>query len=232
MTTNSLVPRLSVLSAPVSARRPIAVRVSRQLVPALRRSLDVGASAAGLVVLAPLLLLTALAIRATGSGPLLFAQERVGIRGRTFRMWKFRTMLHGADAQAAALAAAAAGAASGGVRFKMKVDPRVTRVGRVLRKLSVDELPQLWNVLRGDMALVGPRPPLPREVRLYDPRALRRLEVKPGLTCFWQVSGRSDLSFERQVELDIEYIDRASAADDVKILARTVPAVLTGRGAY
>ena len=230
--TISLVPRLSVHSAQVRPRAPLSVRASRWLVPALRRSLDVSATAVGLLAIAPLLALTALLVRLDSRGPILFAQERVGLRGRTFRMWKFRTMLHGADAQAAALAAAAEGSTSGGVRFKMKVDPRVTRVGRVLRKLSIDELPQLWNVLRGDMALVGPRPPLPREVRLYDPRALRRLEIKPGLTCFWQVSGRSDLSFEQQVELDIQYIDQARPIDDVKILARTVPAVITGRGAY
>ncbi len=119
-----------------------------------------------------------------------------------------------------------------GVRFKMVRDPRITSVGRVLRKFSIDELPQLFNVLKGDMTLIGPRPPVWREVALYDNRALRRLEVKPGLTCLWQVRGRSNLSFEQQVELDIEYIDRVRPLDEVKILLATIPAVVTGRGAY
>jgi lipopolysaccharide/colanic/teichoic acid biosynthesis glycosyltransferase len=122
--------------------------------------------------------------------------------------------------------------ATDGVRFKMVRDPRVTAVGRVLRKFSIDELPQLYNVLRGDMTLIGPRPPVWREVALYDVRALRRLEVKPGLTCLWQVRGRSNLTFDQQVALDIEYVDRISPSEEVKILLETVPAVLTGRGAY
>ncbi|MCU0654385.1 MAG: sugar transferase [Polyangiaceae bacterium] len=206
-------------------------RLVRAAGPAARRALDVVASGLGLLLLSPLLLFVAFAIKITSRGPVLFYQNRVGRAGREFPMWKFRTMLHGAEAQAAALAAAQ-GKDFGGVRFKMKVDPRVTRVGRVLRKLSIDELPQLWNVLRGDMTLVGPRPALPREVKLYDPRALRRLEVTPGLTCLWQISGRSDLSFEQQVELDIQYIDQSKPVDDLKILARTVPAVISGRGAY
>lgn len=204
---------------------------ARAVGPLLRRTVDLLASSLGLLAVAPLLLAAAFAIKVTSRGPLLFAQPRVGLRGKNFNMWKFRTMVHGADAQAAALAAAQ-GKGFDGVRFKLKVDPRVTRVGRVLRKLSIDELPQLWNILRGDMTLVGPRPPLPREVRLYDPRALRRLEIKPGLTCFWQVSGRSDLSFEQQIDLDLSYIDQATPTDDLKILARTIPAVLSGRGAY
>ncbi len=215
--------------APSSHR--LAARIVKKAGPVLRRSIDVAASFLGLLAISPLLLMVALGIKLTSRGPLLFAQQRVGLRGKTFAMWKFRTMVHGADAQAAALAAAQ-GEGFDGVRFKMKVDPRVTPLGRVLRKLSIDELPQLWNILRGDMTLVGPRPPLPREVRLYDPKALRRLEVKPGLTCFWQVSGRSDLSFDKQIDLDLAYIDQATAVDDVKILARTVPAVITGRGAY
>lgn len=220
-------PRLSIYPVASTAT----TRLSRAIGPAIRRTVDVLAASLGLLAIAPLLLVVAAAIRLTSRGPLLFAQERVGHRGKSFFMWKFRTMIHGADAQAAALAAAQ-GEGFDGVRFKMRVDPRVTPVGRVLRKLSIDELPQLWNILRGDMTLVGPRPPLPREVRLYDPKALRRLEIKPGLTCFWQVSGRSDLSFERQIELDLDYIDRATPIDDLRILARTVPAVLSGRGAY
>jgi lipopolysaccharide/colanic/teichoic acid biosynthesis glycosyltransferase len=177
-------------------------------------------------------LIAAAAIKLTSpTGPVFFAQERVGLAGRRFRMWKFRTMVPGADALKDQLQKLRA-QASDGVRFKMVADPRITKVGGVLRKLSIDELPQLFNVLIGDMTLVGPRPPVQREVALYDSRALRRLEVKPGLTCLWQVRGRSDLSFAQQVELDIEYIDRVSPTEEIRILFATVPAVLTGRGAY
>jgi lipopolysaccharide/colanic/teichoic acid biosynthesis glycosyltransferase len=199
--------------------------------PLARRAIDVVAVGLGLVLVAPILALAALAIRWESPGPVLFAQERLGQHGRRFRLYKLRTMFHGADAQKTALAAARRDATDG-VRFKLRRDPRVTRVGRVLRKLSIDELPQLWNVLIGDMTLVGPRPPVRREVDLYDTRALRRLEVRPGLTCLWQVGGRSDLSFEQQVELDLRYIDLVSASEEVAIVARTIPAVLTGRGAY
>jgi len=201
------------------------------LQPLVRRSLDVALTAVGLLCLAPLFLLVALAIRLESRGPLFFAQERLGEGGRRFKMWKFRTMVVNADALKDQLTKQHA-AAVDGVRFKMVQDPRVTRVGRVLRKFSIDELPQLFNVLRGDMTLIGPRPPVWREVARYDNRALRRLEVKPGLTCLWQVSGRSDLSFDQQVALDIEYIDRTQPRDELRILLRTIPAVLTGRGAY
>jgi lipopolysaccharide/colanic/teichoic acid biosynthesis glycosyltransferase len=145
-------------------------------------------------------------------------------------MPKFRSMRVGADREKTKLAAS--GNAMSGVRFKLKRDPRVTAVGRILRRFSIDEMPQLWSVLRGDMTLIGPRPALPREVDLYEGKALRRLEVKPGLTCLWQIGGRSDLSFEQQVDLDIEYIDRSTFLGDLSILLKTVPAVLTGRGAY
>jgi lipopolysaccharide/colanic/teichoic acid biosynthesis glycosyltransferase len=199
--------------------------------PFVRRALDIVVAGTALVLLMPVLLVAAAAIKLTSKGPVLFRQERVGQWGRRFMMLKLRTMYTGADAAKKALQASVAGALDG-VRFKMKADPRITRVGRVLRKFSVDELPQLWNVVRGDMTLIGPRPPVWREVALYDPRALRRLEVRPGLTCLWQVSGRSDLSFEQQVSLDIEYIDRTQPMDEVKILVRTIPAVLSGKGAY
>lgn len=222
--------RLATYTVPQAVSRGLSPLRLRALAPLARRALDVASSALGLLFLAPLLLAVSLAIKATSRGPLLFSQERVGRAGKSFRMWKFRTMIHGAEAQGAALAAAQ-GKGFDGVRFKMKQDPRVTPLGRVLRKLSIDELPQLWNVLRGDMTLVGPRPPIPREVRLYDPRALRRLEVTPGLTCLWQISGRSNLSFEKQVDLDLLYIDRSTPVDNLKILVKTVPAVLTGRGA-
>lgn len=199
--------------------------------PVLRRLLDILAASLGLVLVSPLLLLAALGIRLTSRGPVLYTQERVGQHGSPFRMIKLRTMVYGADAMKAALAAQCQ-EAQRGVRFKLRRDPRVTAVGRVLRKLSIDELPQLWNVLVGDMTLVGPRPSLWQEVVRYDARALRRLEVRPGLTCLWQVNGRSDLSFEQQVTLDLEYIDRVTPPQELLILARTLPAVVTGRGAY
>jgi lipopolysaccharide/colanic/teichoic acid biosynthesis glycosyltransferase len=197
----------------------------------LRRALDLAASAVILALALPVLIASAIAIKLTSPGPVLFLQERIGRHGRPFTMLKLRTMRLGADAMKSQLAADGdQGAAS--VRFKMKWDPRITPVGRVLRKLSVDELPQIVNVLLGDMTLVGPRPPLGSEVARYDAQSLRRLEVTQGLTCLWQIGGRSDLPFERQVALDLEYIDRASFADDLRILIRTVPAVLSGRGAY
>jgi lipopolysaccharide/colanic/teichoic acid biosynthesis glycosyltransferase len=146
-------------------------------------------------------------------------------------MWKFRTMIANAEALKDVLSKQNAGAVDG-VRFKMARDPRITPIGRVLRKFSIDELPQLFNVLSGDMTILGPRPPVWREVALYDNRALRRLEVKSGLTCLWQVSGRSDLSFSQQVDLDIEYIDKVKPSEEFMIFLKTVPAVVTGRGAY
>jgi len=199
--------------------------------PLLRRLLDILAAGTGLVLLSPVLLLAALGILLTSRGAILYAQERVGQHGNPFQMLKLRTMVDGADGMKAALAAHKPEATQG-VRFKLRRDPRVTAVGRILRKLSIDELPQLWNVLVGDMTLVGPRPPLWQEVVRYDARALRRLEVRPGLTCLWQVNGRSDLSFEQQVTLDLEYIDRVKPHQELLILARTIPAVVTGRGAY
>ncbi len=199
--------------------------------PYVRRSLDIAATGAGLLCLAPLLLIVAALIKLTSEGPVFFPQERVGEHGRRFKMWKFRTMITNAEALKDLLAKQHA-SATDGVRFKMIRDPRITPVGRVLRKFSMDELPQLFNVFAGDMTLLGPRPPVWREVALYDNRAMRRLEVKPGLTCLWQVRGRSNLSFEQQVDLDIEYIDRVKPAEEVRILLQTVPAVVTGRGAY
>jgi len=203
----------------------------RAVGPVLRRAIDIGATLVALILLSPVFLVAAIAIKATSRGPILFKQERVGQWGRRFKMLKLRTMGTNAEAKKTELQAAVNGALDG-VRFKIKNDPRITPVGRILRKFSIDELPQLWNVLVGDMTLIGPRPPVWREVALYDPRALRRLEVKPGLTCLWQISGRSDLSFEQQVDLDIQYIDKTQPVDEVKILVRTIPAVLSGKGAY
>jgi lipopolysaccharide/colanic/teichoic acid biosynthesis glycosyltransferase len=195
--------------------------------PIARRALDVVASALGLVLIAPVLLLAITALKVESRGPALFTQERVGRAGRSFRMYKLRSMYVDAESRKAALAKL-----GGGIRFKLRRDPRVTTVGRILRKYSIDELPQLFNVLRGDMTLIGPRPAIWSEVNLYDTRALRRLEVPQGLTCLWQVGGRSDLSFEKQVDLDLQFIDAVDGPGELSILLRTIPAVITGRGAY
>lgn len=187
----------------------------------------VGALAVILLV-APLLLAVAVAVRLDG-GPAFFTQVRVGRGGRTFRMVKFRSMVVDAEAQRQRLLAANEGA---GPLFKLRNDPRITRVGAVLRKYSVDELPQLFNVLTGSMSLIGPRPCLPAEAATYTPLARRRLTVRPGLTGLWQVSGRSDLSWDDAVRLDVSYVEDWSLALDARIAFRTFGAVLEGRGAY
>ena len=195
----------------------------------VKGAVDRCAAAAALLVLAPVLLGIALAVRLTSSGPALFRQERIGINGRPFTMLKFRSMVVDADQR---LAEIQAGNISDGLLFKMREDPRVTRVGRWLRRLSLDELPQLLNVLGGSMALVGPRPPLPNEVARYDSSVSRRLLVKPGLTGLWQVSGRSDLPWEEAVRLDLRYVENWSLALDLLILWKTARAVLSSSGAY
>jgi exopolysaccharide biosynthesis polyprenyl glycosylphosphotransferase len=195
----------------------------------IKRMLDVGIAGLGFVLVSPVMLLIALAIRLDGHGPVIFAQERFGFNKRRFRMYKFRTMITDAEALQATLEDKNEAA---GPVFKIKDDPRVTRVGKFLRKTSLDELPQLWNVLRGDMSLVGPRPLPLRDVhRFNESWLMRRFSVRPGVTGLWQVSGRSDLTFSRWVALDLQYIDRWSLGLDLKILAMTVPAVLKGRGA-
>ena len=197
---------------------------------AAKRGTDIVGSLSGLVLLAPLLLLTALAIRMESPGPVLFRQTRVGKRGRPFTMYKFRSMRITAESERDALRGD--NESADGVIFKLKADPRITRVGRLIRRLSIDELPQLLNVLSGDMSIVGPRPALPSEVDQYDVQARKRLQTKPGLTCLWQIGGRSDLPFTRQVELDLRYLGGKSLLKDLEIIARTVPAVVSGKGAY
>jgi lipopolysaccharide/colanic/teichoic acid biosynthesis glycosyltransferase len=196
----------------------------------VKRALDIVVSLAGLLVLSPLFALVAIAIKATDGGDAVYWQSRVGTFGREFPFPKFRSMIKDADKMKDALLAQSHH--QDAKTFKMKDDPRVTWIGRIIRKLSIDELPQLWCVLKGDMTLVGPRPPVPREVALYTLADRRRLEVTPGLTCIWQVSGRGDIPFPQQVELDVRYIESQSFFLDLKILFQTVPAVLTGRGAY
>jgi exopolysaccharide biosynthesis polyprenyl glycosylphosphotransferase len=196
---------------------------------ALKRLLDVAASGLGLLILSPVFAATALAIRIDSPGPIFYCQQRVGKWGRVFTMYKFRSMVVDADKKKDLLLDQDE---SGGVTFKMKRDPRITRVGSIIRKLSIDELPQLYNVLKGDMSLVGPRPPVPREVQQYRLSDRKRLETIPGITCIWQVSGRSDIEFTQQVALDVQYIESQTFWGDLKILLKTVPAVLSGRGAY
>ncbi len=195
----------------------------------VKRAFDITASVIFLAVFSPLYLLIAVLIRCEDGGPVFFSQIRVGRNGREFRMYKFRSMCP--DAEARLREVLAQNQHREGVTFKIKDDPRLTRVGKWLRKCSLDELPQLWNVLRGDMSLVGPRPPLPREVARYSLADRRRLAVKPGITCLWQIGGRSNIDFSGQVQLDVRYIESADFATDLKILFKTVPAVVAAKGA-
>ena len=195
---------------------------------ALKRIFDIVASAFALWLLLPLFVVVIFLIKVTSRGPVFFKQVRVGLHGRTFNMLKFRSMVANAEALKSKLASA--NEQSGPV-FKMRYDPRVTRVGRFIRKYSIDELPQLINVLRGDMSVVGPRPPIPDELNKYEAWQRRRLSVRPGLTCIWQVSGRNQISFEDWMVLDMQYIDHWSLAQDFSLIFRTIPVVITGRGA-
>src|SRR5439155_23310770 len=190
---------------------------------------DRAGAAALLVAASPVMALVALAVRTGSAGPVLFRQTRVGRGGRRFVMYKFRTMCTGADRRLGEIRHLND---SDAVLFKVRDDPRVTRVGRWLRRWSLDELPQLFNVLRGDMSLVGPRPPLPEEVAAYPEDARRRLAVRPGMTGLWQVSGRSDLPWEEAVRLDLRYVDNWSLSLDLVILLRTLTAVARASGAY
>ncbi len=198
------------------------------LLLACKRTLDVALSSLILLLAAPIVVVVAIAVRLTSGGSVLFRQTRCGLNGRRFTLYKFRTMI--ADAEERLAEMQHLNEMDGPV-FKMRDDPRVTRVGRILRKFSLDELPQLWNVLRGDMSLVGPRPPIPDEVAHYERWQRRRLSMKPGLTCLWQVNGRNELDFGSWMELDLQYIDSWSLGLDFKILLKTIPVVLSGRGA-
>jgi len=203
--------------------------VDRLLGLVLKRFADIIVSGFSLIILSPLFLITAILIKATSPGPVFFRQERSGLSGRKFILYKFRTMVADAEAQKADLLKHNE---MGGPVFKMANDPRVTPLGKYLRKLSIDELPQFWNVFSGDMSIVGPRPPLPSEVSDYDNWHRRRLSMRPGITCIWQVSGRNKIvDFNRWVALDLEYIDNWSLALDIKIFLKTFPVVLFGIGA-
>ena len=197
---------------------------------AIKRSMDFVCAAGGLILLLPLFALIATLVKLTDWGPILFVQTRVGKHGRHFRFYKFRSMV--VDAERMKRDLGLKNQHNDPRTFKIQNDPRITWIGYFLRRTSMDELPQLWNVLTGEMSLVGPRPPLPTEVELYAERDRLRLIVTPGLTGLWQIRGRGRLSFERQLELDLEYIRCRGLKKDLEILARTIPAVLSCRGAY
>jgi len=211
------------LSRSAVARRP------HPLYMYAKRALDIAVTSLAILLLSPLLLLITVAIRLTSKGPAIYKHTRVGLRGREFTCYKFRSMVVNADQLKEKLREQNQHEDSR--TFKMARDPRITTVGRILRKSSLDELPQLFNVLFGDMSLVGPRPPVPCEVEQYSWDDLRRLEVKPGITCIWQVSGRSNIPFPQQLQMDIDYIEQQSMLLDLKLLVQTVPAVLTANGA-
>ena len=195
-----------------------------------KRIMDIILSVIALLLGSPIFLITALLVKITSPGPIIFSQVRVGKYGRHFKFYKFRSMYIDAEARKAELLKH--NESGDGVIFKMKYDPRITPIGRFIRKFSVDELPQLFNVILGDMSLVGPRPPLPSEVRTYSLEERKRLNITPGITCLWQVSGRSELPFSKQIALDKEYIASRSAWKDFLILLKTIPAILTGKGAW
>ena len=210
----------------VHVEQPRAQHAARRL----KRTFDLLGSSVLLVASLPLTLLVAFAIKLEDGGPVFFTQTRVGRKGGTFGFYKFRSM--SADAEARLAALRATNESDGDVLFKMAHDPRITGVGRFIRRFSIDEIPQFWNVWRGDMSLVGPRPALPSEVQRYDDHVLRRLDVRPGMTGLWQVSGRSDLPWEDTVRLDLYYVDNWSMMQDLSILGRTITAILASRGAY
>jgi exopolysaccharide biosynthesis polyprenyl glycosylphosphotransferase len=221
---------------PTVLRRPLAIVAAEiQIQPRPRGSLvvkrlvDVIGATVGLIGLAPLFLLLILAVRLTSRGPAFFVQNRCGLGGRVFRFYKFRTMVEDAEQRKAELEHLNE---MKGPVFKIRRDPRVTKLGAILRKTSLDELPQLWNVLKGDMSLVGPRPPLPEEVERYTARQAQRLSVTPGITGLWQVSGRSSLpDFDMWLELDLRYVREQSLWLDFRILAKTIAVVVLARGA-
>lgn len=235
--TRSLLRRLEVAQKPWGrlwlhahlAQQRVRARCLNRGGDLLKRAFDILVSFTLLVLLSPVLALIGLAVWVEDGGPMFFAQTRVGRYGRHFKMYKIRSMCPDADQRLKELLVK--NQLREGVTFKLKDDPRMTRVGKWLRKYSFDELPQLLNVLRGDMSLVGPRPPVPREVALYGLADRRRLAAKPGITCIWQISGRSEIDFSGQVGLDVGYIESQSFWSDLKILAKTIPAVLSGKGA-
>ena len=196
---------------------------------AIKRLIDIICSFVGILVLSPLFIIIAIIIKFTSKGPVFFSQKRVGRNGKEFDMYKFRSMVVNAEELKEKLAAQNE---MSGPMFKMKDDPRVTKVGKFIRKTSLDELPQLWNVLKGDMSLVGPRPSLPKEVAQFDEWMYKRLEVKPGLTCYWQVSGRNNIDFEDWMKLDIRYVEEKNLWIDIKLIFKTVGVLFGDKNAH
>lgn len=221
------------LPSPPSSRAPADVGAIEFTEPfgyaAAKRAFDLAAGSVILLLLVPVIPLVALMIRLDSEGPVFYRQDRVGKGGRPFKFYKFRSMRVHSDRMRADLEAKNELA---GPVFKMKNDPRVTAVGFFLRRSSLDEIPQIFNVMKGDMSIVGPRPPLPNEVAKYEAWHRRRLEVKPGITCLWQVTGRSQVEFDEWMRLDIEYMSRRSLRTDFVIFLKTIPAVIARRGAY
>ncbi len=228
---NIAVSHAAVATEPAAAASPsvITTRTTKGWERSAKRVLDVVGSLVGLVTLLPVMLVAALLVKVTSSGPAMYRQERVGLHGQRFRVWKFRSMTTGSDDRVAELMAEHGGYVP---YYKMREDPRITPFGRFLRRSSIDELPQLINVLKGEMSLIGPRPHVRAEVAQYAPEHHRRLFVKPGITGLWQVSGRSDVPRCEAVLLDLQYVDTWSLGGDLRILVKTAKAVATARGAY
>ena len=196
---------------------------------AIKRLIDIICSFMGLLAFSPLFIIIAIIIKFTSKGPVFFSQKRVGKYGREFDMYKFRSMVVNAEELKEKLAAQNE---MSGPMFKMKDDPRVTKVGKFIRKTSIDELPQLWNILKGDMSLVGPRPSLPKEVAQFEDWMYKRLEVKPGLTCYWQVSGRNNIDFEDWMKLDVKYVEERNLWIDIKLICKTVFVLFGDKNAH
>ena len=210
--------------------RLLAWKVTVKTSYATKRLMDIVLSAVGMLLLSPVYLAIAVAVKLSSPGPVFFVQTRVGRYGRYFKFYKFRSMVQNAESQKETLQSQ--NESADGVIFKMKEDPRITKVGHFLRRTSMDELPQLWNVFIGDMSLVGPRPPVPSEVQEYTLEDRKRLDVIPGITCLWQIKGRSEIPFNEQVRLDKEYILASGVWKDLMILLKTIPAIIGGKGAY
>lgn len=195
----------------------------------LKRIIDIVASIIGLIVLSPILIIVAILIKLESRGEVIFSQSRIGLNGKGFKIYKFRSMVENAEQLKEGLESKNE---MSGPMFKMKNDPRVTKIGSLIRRTSIDELPQLINVLKGEMSLVGPRPSLPSEVEIFEPWMLKRLEVKPGLTCYWQVKGRNSISFDEWMRLDIEYVDNQNIFIDIKLIFKTIILLFGDRNAY
>ena len=224
MPSTNVITDRAVVEQPTSRIAPKVITYRRR-----KRLLDIFGSLFLIVVSAPLMLAIVALVKLTSRGPVLYTSERIGLCGRSFSFYKFRSMYLDADKR---MAEVIGSNEKDGPIFKMHDDPRITRIGRFLRQMSMDELPQLFNVLRGDMSLVGPRPPLPNEVAKYDDYAMERLSIRPGMTCYWQIMGRSNLSFDEWMDLDHRYLEEMGVVTDLKILLKTPFAVLKGDGAY